>query len=168
MEHTTDREALVAALKAPYNFLPTTTGHGGSMTGAWAYICGSAEVTADALLGNPDSGYWRTEFPLENCSVGVVLKLMRESETDAEGAQARFAAYAQTPGCETARRIADYSDWLLNNESRSVATAAAYLVDGPDNEQPEFMPEYVRERILRGVPFANRHVVNTARIDYID
>jgi hypothetical protein len=156
---TTNRDALVAQLLAPYRDFDTSAGQGRGPTIEWALVAGAAEITADALLSNPGSDFWHCAYPLETSSDGVALRWLRESLAGDAMADHHFDGYARTPGCEVPRCTAEAVRWLIQHKY-SAAQAVAAL--NPDGDSPlknvDDIPAYVRERIVRGLPAHRRDV----------
>lgn len=164
LTNTTNRDELVAQLLAPYRDFDTSAGQGRGPTVEWALVTGAAEITADALLSNPSSDFWRCAHPLETGSDGAALRWLRESLAGDAQADQHFDSYARVPGCEVPRLTADAVRWLFqNNFTAEQAVAALSFVGDSPIAKVNDIPAYVRERIIRGLPSHRR---DAARLSY--
>ena len=167
---TKDRQNLVAQLRATYTAFDVADGHGRGLTIEWALVTGAAEIAADALLANPESDYWRCEFPLETSGDGAALRWLRETLSGDVDADARFAAYARTPGCEVPRRTADAVRWMIQRNLTAAQAISALNIDSVDSPlaQLEDVAPHVRERLIRALPAAARAHLRETSCDYIE
>jgi hypothetical protein len=166
----TDRSALIAELLHPYRDFSYSAGHGLGPTIEWALVAGAAEITADALLENPDSNFWRCKFPLESGSDGAAIRWLRETMAGDAEADARFDAYALVPGCETPRRTAEAVRWMIQRKFTAAQAIAALNIQGVDSplSQLDYVSPYVRERLIRAFPASARASLREKYCDYID
>jgi hypothetical protein len=167
---TTDRQNLLAQLLAPYAFFEVSAGHGRTATIEWALVTGAAAITADALLANPGSDFWRCEFPLEASGDGAALRWLRETLAGDPEADKNFDQYARVPGCEIPRRTAEVVRWLIQQRFTATQAIAALSGDSVDSpiSQVEEIPAYVRERLICAFPPDARDALRASFCDYVD